>query len=318
MAWLWGGGDSLSQRSRGSSLDSDYESSVIHNEIPLLSKLNNYSNGGTMMGVSGQEIGKLVSGYGSLADLLPDTDDNAILEPHGRSAAAPQLPPPAGINISNDSEDDNSVGGIRERLPLSHRSLRKYVSKEFDLTKFGIPHGARVGIIIPNGPELAVCIISVVNKWCAAPINPANTWQEIKAELESMKAQAIIIQSKSPHESALYAAGALSIGVLELVPSEDVCGLFSLKVVTKPTISNSSSSSSSSSSSLSHYSIAKTVPGFVSFDHPETVLLLHTSGTSGTKKLVPYSLDMLIVGVGCIVSSWNLTPSDVCLNMMRK
>lgn len=25
---------------------------------------------------------------------------------------------------------------------------------------------------------------------------------------------------------------------------------------------------------------------------------------------------MIVVGVACIVSSWNLTPADVCLNMM--
>ena len=40
--------------------------------------------------------------------------------------------------------------------------------------------------------------------------------------------------------------------------------------------------------------------------HPEIVLLLHTSGTSGNKKLVPYSLEMLVVGVACIASSWRL------------
>lgn len=56
--------------------------------------------------------------------------------------------------------------------------------------------------------------------------------------------------------------------------------------------------------------------GFITYNHPETVLVLHTSGTSGNKKLVPYSLDMIIIGVGCIVGSWNLSPSDVCLNMM--
>jgi acyl-CoA synthetase (AMP-forming)/AMP-acid ligase II len=55
---------------------------------------------------------------------------------------------------------------------------------------------------------------------------------------------------------------------------------------------------------------------FIEYNHPETVLLLHTSGTSGNKKLVPYSMDMIIIGVGCIVSSWNLQSSDVCLNMM--
>ena len=44
------------------------------------------------------------------------------------------------------------------------------------------------------------------------------------------------------------------------------------------------------------YTIAETAPGFIQYNHPETVLLLHTSGTSGNKKLVPYSLDMVITG----------------------
>ena len=47
---------------------------------------------------------------------------------------------------------------------------------------------------------------------------------------------------------------------------------------------------------FSGYTVAKSAPGFTSYSHPETVLLLHTSGTSGNKKLVPYSLDMVIVG----------------------
>ncbi len=45
-------------------------------------------------------------------------------------------------------------------------------------------------------------------------------------------------------------------------------------------------------------------------------LLLHTSGTSGNKKLVPYTLDTIIIGAACIITSWDLQPSDVCLNMM--
>lgn len=69
-------------------------------------------------------------------------------------------------------------------------------------------------------------------------------------------------------------------------------------------------------------SVAKTtVPAFVDYPglqlrHPEIVLLLHTSGTSGNKKLVAYSLDMVVIGVACIVASWNLTEKDCCLNMM--
>lgn len=42
-------------------------------------------------------------------------------------------------------------------------------------------------------------------------------------------------------------------------------------------------------------SSAMTVDGFMAFHHPETILLLHTSGTSVKKKLVPYSLNMVVI-----------------------
>ncbi len=40
-------------------------------------------------------------------------------------------------------------------------------------------------------------------------------------------------------------------------------------------------------------------------------LVLHTSGTSGRKKVVPYNLRSLIVGTWAVVHSWELKPSDV-------
>ncbi|KAJ7611172.1 hypothetical protein FB45DRAFT_703629, partial [Roridomyces roridus] len=45
-------------------------------------------------------------------------------------------------------------------------------------------------------------------------------------------------------------------------------------------------------------------------------LILHTSGTSGKKKVVSYSLLSLIVGMACVVESWDLRATDVNLNMM--
>lgn len=48
----------------------------------------------------------------------------------------------------------------------------------------------------------------------------------------------------------------------------------------------------------------------------DTALLLHTSGTSGTKKAVPYTLSSLLVGAACIIESWGIEESDVCINMM--
>jgi acyl-CoA synthetase (AMP-forming)/AMP-acid ligase II len=40
-------------------------------------------------------------------------------------------------------------------------------------------------------------------------------------------------------------------------------------------------------------------------------LILHTSGTSGKKKVVPYTLRSLIIGTLAVVKSWNLRPDDV-------
>lgn len=45
-------------------------------------------------------------------------------------------------------------------------------------------------------------------------------------------------------------------------------------------------------------------------------LILKTSGTSGTSKLVPHTLENLVAGALNVVASWGLTESDVCLNMM--
>jgi acyl-CoA synthetase (AMP-forming)/AMP-acid ligase II/acetyltransferase-like isoleucine patch superfamily enzyme/acyl carrier protein len=48
----------------------------------------------------------------------------------------------------------------------------------------------------------------------------------------------------------------------------------------------------------------------------DTGILLFTSGTSGTKKLVPLSVHSMVCGVAMVVESWGLSPSMRCLNQM--
>eukprot|EP01031_Cornospumella_fuschlensis_P038872 gene38872-47283_t len=246
---------------------------------PLGLLLGDYGQQGKRSPVRGEDVGVLLNNkYNSLVDLLPTHDAPAICEP------------------------SNS-----EKVPLTHKRLRSFVQDEFDLTQFGIPVGQRVAVLLPNGPELAVAIISVVSRWCAAPINATNTWQEIKSELISTRSVAILVLSgASVNEAALKAATDLEIGVIALTSLGNVTGLFSLSSLQPVNMANVPPAPPAH----------RYPPNFLTYSHPETVLLLHTSGTSGNKKLVPYSLDMIIIGVGCIVASWNLQPSDVCLNMM--
>lgn len=240
----------------------------------MLKKLKNYGQNGLNRNMRGFDVQKLLAGYKGLTEFLPGTDQDAILEPFGS-----------------------------RRLPLSHKRLKEFVST-FDLAPFGIQCRSRVGVLLPNGAELAVALVCLVSHWCAAPINLTNTWEEMKMELESAKCTSIMImQGATGNENAIRAAEALNLKVISITQTGFVTGLFHMSLM------NSTDAENIPAVEVPVESIYHAGP-------KQTVLLLHTSGTSGTKKLVPYTLDMLLVGVGCIVSSWALGPSDVCLNMM--
>lgn len=194
-----------------------------------------------------------------------------------------------------DSKETAFDAPLNDRSVLTHSGLKSFVSN-FNLDQFGVNYGARVAIIFGNGPELAVCLLAVCSKWCAAPINPASPAQEILAELKSTRAQVVVIQAGASYATTLEVADQLGLGVLLLSPSPTVCGMFTLSQV-RP----------------ASHAVAHRAP---ESDVTSPALLLHTSGTSGNKKLVPYYRDTLLVGVACIIMSWELCPTDVCLNMM--
>ena len=291
----------------------------------MLTALGSYGDNGNKSFIRGEDVYKLLQGcYSTLLDLLPDEPTVCLSEPS-------------------------------DRLPLTHRRLRQFVQSEFNLAEFGLRPGDRVGVLLPNGPELAVTIMAVVSQWCAAPINPTNTWQEIRAELQSTQARAIIILAGAPaNEAVLEAVKTLRVGVLVITPTGAAAGLFRLNSHTPTPEWDDVSSpkfmhTAAPSTPLRVASIEMTPTPGSTQGPPESqffrtvispiatppitvplraspapsssrgsraVLLLHTSGTSGNKKLVPYTLDMVAVGAACIAASWGLSPSDVCLNMM--
>ena len=96
-------------------------------------------------------------GYSCLLDLLPGNDGDAILEPIG-----------SGLQSSNDSD-----GMKRDRKPLSHSELKRFIANDFDLRKYGIPWGTRLGVLIPVFLLLSIIItliksnqiINIVIEW---------------------------------------------------------------------------------------------------------------------------------------------------------
>ena len=163
-----------------------------------------------------------------------------------------------------------------------------------------------------------MCLLSVLSNYCAVPISPQSTSIEIEQELAGTKAQAVLIltgEGSAFGSSALTAADNLGIGVIMVTPSAITTGLFSLTEL-RPVKHNNDILPPQQQQQQQPSKLRQELLNLTSFGHNQISLVLHTSGTSGNKKRVPYTLDSLVIGVACIVSTWNLTPNDVNLNMM--
>jgi hypothetical protein len=140
--------------------------------------------------------------FKSMLDLLPSTDEYAV--------------------IAMDGDRKPS------RKPCTHRRLRKFVSEEVALHRFGVGRNDRVAILLPNGPELATAFVAVLTYCTCAPLNPANTVLEIKGELISAGAKAIILQAGEDDDGILAVAEELGLVDILATPSPSEAGIFSL------------------------------------------------------------------------------------------
>ena len=102
---------------------------------------------------------------------------------------------------------------------------RLYAQAEYvvgTLNQMGLGREDRVAILVPRGPDLSACVLSVASGATAVPLNPACGANEFKKYLTAIGIQAVII--KSGHESPAWAiAENAKIPVIQLV-SKDVGG----------------------------------------------------------------------------------------------
>jgi len=163
------------------------------------------------------------------------------------------------------------------------------------LNGVGIGRGDRVGIVLPNGPEMATCFVSIAAACTAAPLNPAYTADEFDFYLSDLKPRAIILLQGDP-TPARAAAERFSVPVIELHPDAGAAaGTFSLQT-----------------SGLAAGTPAE--PGAAGPD--DLALVLHTSGTTARPKIVPLTNRNLAASAGHIAESLALGPADICLNVM--
>ncbi|KIM44384.1 hypothetical protein M413DRAFT_67790 [Hebeloma cylindrosporum] len=188
------------------------------------------------------------------------------------------------------------------RPPLTHDDLRTFVSN------FVLPHAAdrhplkqndRIMVVLPPGPENAVALLALGNYHSCAPVNASCTAIELKDDALRLQAKAIVTSRDIGKRLNLESLrGELACQIFYISGrNSGPPGLFDVFMPEDPDVVISS---------------RPTEPHGLD----DISLILHTSGTSGKKKVVRYSLRTLLVGTWCIARSWDLKPDDINLNMM--
>jgi acyl-CoA synthetase (AMP-forming)/AMP-acid ligase II/acyl carrier protein len=180
------------------------------------------------------------------------------------------------------------------QAPLVYKQLYAHIQEAvLTLHSLGIGRNDPVGIILPNGREMAVAFLGVASGATAAPVNPAYRAAELEAYLIEIQAKAVIVQAgvDSPARAVARARG---IPMVELYSRPSAgASLFTLTGERRV--------------SLGHPEFAR--PG-------DVALLLPTSGTTSRPKLVPLTHASLFESARNIQTSLALTHSDRCLNVM--
>jgi acyl-CoA synthetase (AMP-forming)/AMP-acid ligase II len=184
-----------------------------------------------------------------------------------------------------------------DRPDLTYRGLRRAVDGGIaTLRRLGIGPQDRVGIVLENGSDMAVCFLTVAGGATAAPLNPAYTASEYDFYLGDLGASALIV-AEGDRGPAVDSARAQGIPVIDLVVESGApAGTFDLVARDSDAVRDA----------------ATDRPG----EPDDVALVLHTSGTTSRPKIVPLSQANICASARNIQRTLRLGPDDVAMNVM--
>lgn len=180
--------------------------------------------------------------------------------------------------------------------PLTYQALSTLVDDTVKtLNRLGVGRGDRVGIVMPNCPEMATAFVAVASGCTAAPLNMAYRADEFEFYLGDLKAKALVVASGSETPARAVAAK-LGIAILELTPTpENGAGSFTI------------SGAGAAGASGAHAGLAQT---------DDIALILHTSGTTSRPKIVPLTHKNVCASARNISTTLALRQEDRELHVM--
>lgn len=191
--------------------------------------------------------------------------------------------------------------------PETGRSIR-HTDLAALLTDFALPLSVAPGqpkpvvaISLPNGPLLALTVLATATYYTAAPVAHGSGVgaEQFKADVLQSRSNMVLASAADVDRLRLrddwLAAAGIRVLLLELSERMDI-SFSELEGTPLPKALKSAAPRPNSAD--------------------DTGILLFTSGTSGTKKLVPLSVHSMVCGIAMVIESWGLSPSMRCLNQM--
>jgi acyl-CoA synthetase (AMP-forming)/AMP-acid ligase II len=82
--------------------------------------------------------------------------------------------------------------------PLTYQALNQLVEDTVNtLNRLGVGRGDRIGIVLPNCPEMATAFVAIASGCTAAPLNMAYRADEFEFYLLDLKARALVVAAGS-------------------------------------------------------------------------------------------------------------------------
>src|SRR5215813_6690658 len=179
------------------------------------------------------------------------------------------------------------------RIPLTYGRLYQHIENTGRaLRAMGIGRHDRIVVTLPNGPEMAVAILTAAASAVCVPMNPAYQAEELDAYFAYLRPRALIAQAgiDSPARGVALSRG---VRVIELSAALDSdAGLFTLT------------------------GDREDAPPDEPVSGGHVAVLLLTSGTTARPKIVPQTHANICASAQSSVAAWALSETDRCINML--
>lgn len=243
----------------------------------------------------------LIRQFNHLFKLLPETfrntahDSNEVNDILRKASLGIKSTYSTLLDFLHPQNHQSAIVDLVRNASISHFALYN------NLRTFNLPHSEpgkiTVAIALHNGPLLAVACLAVATYHIAAPLDVTAGSEQFKSDVLLARASVILVARTDLQRLGLEDAWVAAAGIKVCLAEFDESSQLSVTPL--------------------HPSPSPTPPFRHTPNGPnDFALQLFTSGTSGTKKVVPLTLHTIVAGVACVVESWGLTTQDVCLNMM--